>query len=388
MIKKIADSLFSKIKSGGVKVRYWDGDVATYGPDAPRFTLIIHDKSALFGMARHLTLGFGEAYMDGKVDIEGPLEQVHKFAIDNQPAFERYTFWQLPRLRLPFKHDQAKQVQHHYDIGNDFYKLWLDDSLTYSCAYFKKKTDGLEQAQEQKVDYLLKKLHLQKGHQLLDIGSGWGHLVIKAARKYQVKGMGITLSKNQLKLSKQLAKEAGVEDLVTFKLMNYQDLPERVMFDRIISVGMFEHVGQGNHADYFAVVNKHLREGGVSVLHTITQQKERATSSWIDRYIFPGGYIPSARETVWHLPNHNLRLVDYENLRLHYAMTLDEWWRRFEANKQKVIDMYDERFYRMWRLWLSGSAASFRYGMLDLSQLIFTKGYTNELPLTREGLYR
>jgi cyclopropane-fatty-acyl-phospholipid synthase len=171
--------------------------------------------------------------------------------------------------------------------------------------------------------------------------------------------------------------------------MNYQDLAETdSQFDRIISVGMFEHVGKGNHASYFAAVDKMLKPKGLSVLHSITHAREIPADPWTDKYIFPGGYIPSVRETVAHLPRHEFQLIDYENLRIHYAMTLDEWWRRFESHKDKVLKMFDERFYRMWRLWLSGSSAAFRYGDLSLSQFVFTKGLNNELPLTREFLYK
>lgn len=387
--KKLLDHFLNKLIKGGLTVKLWDGQTKTYGPDKPYFTLIIKNRSALWSIARSVTLGFGETYMDGRIEIEGDLDNVYRLAIENQTAFARWHWLQLsPQLHLNVRRNQAKQVQHHYDIGNDFYQLWLDESLTYSCAYFQTPDDSLEAAQQQKIDYLLKKLHLAPGQSLLDIGSGWGHLIIKAARDYQVEGLGITLSRKQHKLSNQLAQEAGVDHLVKFKLMNYRDLPDNFKFDRIISVGMFEHVGRMNHASYFKAVSRHLKDGGVSVLHTISQQTEKPIDPWIDKYIFPGGYLPSVREIASHLPRYNLRLVDYENLRYHYALTLDEWWRRFEQNKAKVIKMYDERFYRMWRLWLASSSATFRYGENDLSQFIFTKGSNNNLPLTRESFYK
>ncbi|HEU0266036.1 MAG TPA: cyclopropane-fatty-acyl-phospholipid synthase family protein, partial [Candidatus Saccharimonadaceae bacterium] len=229
----------------------------------------------------------------------------------------------------------------------------------------------------------------KEGMRLLDIGCGWGTLLITAARKYGVSGLGITLSENQQKYATEAAQRAGVADKVEFKLMNYQDLAEQhEMFDRIISVGMFEHVGKGNHETYFRAIDKMLRPKAISVLHCISHTHETPTDPWIDKYIFPGGYIPSVHGVVDHLPRHNLQLMDYENLRIHYAMTLDEWWVRFEKHKAEIIKMYDEKFYRMWRLYLASSSAAFRYGDLTLSQFVFTKGSNNDLPLTREFLYK
>jgi cyclopropane-fatty-acyl-phospholipid synthase len=211
---------------------------------------------------------------------------------------------------------------------------------------------------------------------------------MRAAEKYNVKAYGVTLSEEQFRHATAEAKRRKLDNNVTFELVNYQELLKRdLMFDRIVSVGFYEAVGKGNAHTYFKVLDKLLKDDGISVLHTITQQKEVANDPWIDKYIFPGGYIPSLRETIDLLPDYNFRLLDYENLRPHYAKTLDEWWRRFENNKSTVIRMFDSRFYRMWRFWLAASSASFRYGDLDLSQLVFSKGVNNKLPITRQHLY-
>jgi cyclopropane-fatty-acyl-phospholipid synthase len=332
-------------------------------------------------------LGFGEGYMDGRIEVDGPLADVGRLAIENQVALERLTLDRVMRgLRPNGRGSGKEQIQHHYDLGNDFYKLWLDASLTYSCAYFRHPDDSLETAQEQKVAYLLRKLHLREGQRLLDIGSGWGALMITAAKAYGIHGLGVTLSEEQLSSSREAAKEAGVDDRIAFELRDYRELASRgEKFDRIISVGMFEHVGRPNHKHYFNAVANMLTDGGVSVLHTISSEVEEPTDRWIEKYIFPGGYIPSTREIVTALPRHNLRLIDYENLRLHYAMTLEEWQRRYEGNWKKVTAMFDEQFYRMWDLWLASSAAAFRYGAYNLSQFVLTKSVTNDLPLTREA---
>ncbi len=390
MEKKLLDSVLSRIKNGAVRVTYWDESEKIYGAGKPLVHVIIKTPKAVRATLRRLSLGLGESYMNGLIDIDGPLDQIMRLSSENKPASK--VLKRIPVVRAKNHNRRVKQraqIAHHYDIGNDFYKLWLDKSLTYSCAYFKSERDTIDQAQKQKVDHLLRKLQLKKNMRMLDIGCGWGTLLISAAKTYGINGIGITLSKNQREHATAAAKKAGVDHLVTFKLMNYQDLAETdQQFDRIISVGMFEHVGRHNHAKYFRAVNKMLVPGGVSVLHSITHTHETASDPWIDKYIFPGGYIPSVRETVAHLPAQNFQLTDYENLRIHYAMTLDKWWQRFETHKKTVLKMYDEKFYRMWRFYLASSSAAFRYGDLTLSQFVFTKGLNNSLPLTREFLYK
>jgi cyclopropane-fatty-acyl-phospholipid synthase len=387
--KRIFHQLLLKIRHGAVTVRYWDGSVVTYGTGKPYFTLIVKEPAAIRAMLRGMSLGFGESYMNGLLDIEGDLTKVGQLVSENAGAFKGLSRTNITALRNFNRRDtQQQQIQHHYDLGNNFYKLWLDKSMAYSCAYFKTPADSLEKAQVQKIDHVLRKLQLEKGQRLLDIGSGWGALLIRAAQEYGVTGLGITLSREQLEHATEAAKKAGVDKQIRFELLNYQDLAEQgELFDRVVSVGMFEHVGRRNQAAYFQAVDKLLKPGGISVLHTITNEHDTASDPWIDRYIFPGGYIPSIHSVVNQMPNRNFRLVDYENLRIHYAMTLNEWWRRFEQYKDKVIKMYDERFYKMWRLYLASSASGFRYGELSLSQFVFTKGINNNLPLTREFLY-
>lgn len=390
MEKKLLDSVLSRIKRGAVRVTYWDKTEKIYGEGKPYVHVTIKQPKAVRAMIRQLSLGFGESYMNGLIDIEGPVDQIMRLSSENKPTLKVFKNLRIVRAHNRNRRSkQRSQIAHHYDIGNDFYKMWLDKSMTYSCGYFKTEKDTIDQAQEQKVDHLLRKLQLEKGMHMLDIGCGWGTLLITAAQKYGVSGVGITLSKNQREHATAAAKKAGVDKLVEFKLMNYQDLAETdQQFDRIISVGMFEHVGRHNHATYFRAVDKMLKPQGVSVLHSITHTHETASDPWIDKYIFPGGYIPSVRETVAHLPTQNFQLTDYENLRIHYAMTLDKWWERFEAHKDTVLKMYDEKFYRMWRFYLASSSAAFRYGDLTLSQFVFTKGSNNDLPLTREFLYK
>jgi len=390
--KALLDRALRLIKVGSIKVSYWTGETEVYGSGELYGHLTFNSAKAIRAFAKGPTLGFGEGYMSGEIEFEGDLAMIGRFATENAHAMGS-----ISKLRPLFAHKnnpnrqsrQAKQIQHHYDLGNDFYRLWLDDSMTYSCGYFRTPKDTLEQAQTQKLDHTLRKLQLRPGMTLLDIGSGWGQLLIKAVQDYGVTGHGITLSQEQFRLSTARAKELGLEDKLTFELINYQDLAKRQLtFDRIVSVGMFEHVGRRNQRDYFKAVDQLLAPGGLTLLHTITNQTSGPTDPWTDRYIFPGGYIPAVAEVTTIYPDYGWSLLDYENLRLHYAMTLNEWRQRFEAHKDEVIKRYDERFYRMWRLYLAGSESGFRWGDLSLSQFVFSKTIDNELPLTRDFLYR
>jgi cyclopropane-fatty-acyl-phospholipid synthase len=384
--KKIFNQILGNIKEGSLKVRYWDGETKMFGEKGGSTTIDIKDPKVINHMLSNMSLGFGEAYMNGLADTNN-LTELMILAMKNSQLIKKHNL--LSHLHKNTKSKQAKYIQHHYDIGNDFFKLWLDTSMTYSCAYFTSPKETLEQAQEQKRHYILKKLQLEKNMNLLDIGCGWGTLLIEAAKQFNVTGMGITLSKEQYKHAKEQAKKEGVADNITFSLINFQDLfNKKKKFDRIVSVGMFEHVGKENYSTYFRLIDELLVDGGISVLHTISKQTEEANDEWIDKYIFPGGYLPSIREIVSYFPNYNLRLLDYENLRIHYAMTLDEWTKRFLKHKKEIVNIYDEKFFRMWYFWLIGSATGFRFGDLDLSQFVLVKGINNTLPLTRERLYK
>ncbi len=387
--KRLLDALFSRLSTGAVRVVDWTGSDNVYGSGEPYLTLHFHKPRAIRAMLRGLTTGFGESYMNGDIDIDGDIRQVGRLVAENQAAFNRFALNRLPHLREPnTKRRQRTQIAKHYDLGNDFYRLWLDKTMTYSCAYFKKPSDTLEQAQEQKLAHTLKKLQLKPGMKLLDIGCGWGQLLITAVQTYGVTGHGITLSREQYELSRARIAKLGLEDQITIELVNYQDLAKReLQFDRIVSVGMYEHVGRRNHRTYFRAVHKLLAGGGLTLLHTITNEIETKSDPWIDKYIFPGGYIPSIRETVSHMPGFDLRLQDYENLRSHYALTVDHWLERFDANSAKVIAAYGDTFYRMWRLYLAGSISGFRYDSLSLSQFVMTKGLTDEIEITRDYLY-
>jgi cyclopropane-fatty-acyl-phospholipid synthase len=390
--KKILSQGLAHLRHGGLTVNFWDGTKETFGPDKPYVTITIKSPRVVRAMMRNASLAIGEGYMNGDVEVDGPLDNVIRISIENHDLFGSWAK-RLQHLRRHknTKNHQAAYIQHHYDLGNDFYKLWLDnETMAYTCAYFRTPKDTLEQAQVQKMDHVLRKLQLEPGQSVAELGCGWGHLLVRAAKLYGVHGVGVTLSKEQASYAKALAKREKVEDKVRFELMNYQDLPDNVdgQFDRVMSVGMLEHVGLGNQHQFFKVIDTLLKEKGVAVIHSITAQTEHdPPDAWIDKYIFPGGYIPSVREVTAKFPTYNFYMLDYENLRYHYKLTLDEWWRRYEKHKRKVIAMYGEQFYRMWRFWLACSSGSFNFGSLILSQWVLCKGVNNDLPLTREHIY-
>jgi cyclopropane-fatty-acyl-phospholipid synthase len=379
--------LHAIIQHGQLEVRYPSGRTHTYGngTDVPvRVSISALPLSKLLNPA----LYFGEAYMDGSLEIaEDQLDDLFRLMSQNESdnALGKL-IEKLPRHHKNKKSVQQEYISQHYDKGNAYYKLWLDASMTYSCAYFVHPDDSLEQAQEQKIEHLLRKLQLRPGQKLLDIGCGWGYLAVAAAKQYGVTVLGITLSHEQLAGARQLAKQQGVEKQVKFKLANYMDLPYQRHFDRVISVGMYEHVGKGNHASYFAAIDQLLKDDGVSVLHTITARNDRPTSPWIDKYIFPGGYLPPVSSIEKLMEDFKFCCIDRENLWQHYALTLHHWRSRHQEHKEEVISMFDERFYRMQDFWLAGSEAAFLYTGTCINQFIFTKKKPMLLdwPLTRQ----
>lgn len=388
--KRQCDLVLSRIKHGGLTVTYWDGETRRYGP-APGVHLELRSAAVVRRMRRGVDLAVGEGYMDGEIEVHGDLAELGLLASRNRAELAPWTprmARRHPRRRRDSAARQAANVRHHYDLGNEFYALWLDRTLTYSCAYFRRPSDTLEEAQREKVEHVLRKLDLRPGMTLLDIGCGWGELIIAAARRHGVRAHGLTLSRHQLERTRERIGAEGLGSLVSVELSHYRELPADARFDRVVSVGMFEHVGRGNHESYMAAVDRALKPGGVSLLHTITQTIERPTNPWIERYIFPGGYLPTVQGIFALLPQRDFHALDYESLRRHYARTLDEWSARFEAAADRVREMYGERFVRMWRLYLRGAAAGFRFGKLDLAQILWTKGLTDATPMTRDYIYR
>lgn len=362
------------------------GDTYHIGEGEPEFTVQVNKDIPKKELMASTSLALAEAYMRHDIEVRdddlfkviaGILEQADRLSLDKSALKGLFSFSEKKR-------DQQRQVSSHYDLGNDFYKLWLDPTLSYSCAYFAKEGMTLEEAQRAKVDYTLNKLCLKPGMSLLDIGCGWGFLLIEAAQKYGVKGYGCTLSKEQYKMGRKRIKKLGLQDQVTIELVDYRDLPDKeVTFDRIVSVGMMEHVGRSNYDTYMETANALLKDGGLFLLHSITGNDEGMRDSFMRKYIFPGGVIPSLRELIHIAYDHDFRVLDVESLRRHYYKTLMCWYHNFQAVHDQVRDARGDELVRMWDIYLCGCAAAFWVGYLDIHQTLMTKGINNELPMTR-----
>ncbi|ELC8452928.1 MAG: class I SAM-dependent methyltransferase [Clostridium perfringens] len=388
--KNIVKSIAEHLSDRPFDLEYWDGEIIKYGEGEPEFKLIIKNFPSKKELLSDPSVALGEAYMKGDIDIEGDLQKFFESIIRNKDSFmNKNTVFRLAsKIKAPSLIKSKKDIAHHYDIGNDFYSLWLDKTMSYSCGYFKNPTDTLYDAQMNKIHHILKKLNLKEGQHLLDIGCGWGYLIIEAAKLYKVKALGITLSEEQFKKAKERIKQEGLQDLVDVQLMDYRNLEKsNLEFDRIVSVGMAEHVGHANLPLFFKNVDSVLKESGLFLLHNITNLVETEGNKWITTYIFPGGYLPTLREELNIAADINFRTLDVESLRLHYMKTLEEWCKNFMNHLDEERDMFDDEFLRMWHLYLATCAAAFHYWDIDIHQILFSKGINNTLPMTRKYLY-
>lgn len=372
-----------------LKVTYWDQKTEQYGTGDPDIHITIHKPIPIKSIMNNASLALGEAYMNKTIEIDGSIEKLILAAYQSRNSFlYNKKFKQFMPTHTHSKNDDEEFVQDHYDIGNDFYKLWLDDTMTYSCAYFEKPDDTLKQAQINKVHHILKKLNPQPGKTLVDIGCGWGTLMLTAAQEYHLKVTGITLSEEQYEYVVQKIKDLKLTDCAEVKLVDYREIKDQ-KWDYVVSVGMFEHVGHEDLPEYFRDVAQMLVDGGTALIHGITRQGSGALNAWIDKWIFPGGYIPGLTENIDNILNAGLQLSDMEMLRRHYQRTLEIWEQNFQAHRDEVTQMMDERFSRMWELYLQACAASFASGNIDVVQYLISKGPSGtNLPMTRDYVYR
>ena len=387
--KTIYKQIFKASFNAPIDVEFWDGEQVSYGEGEPIAKIILHDVIPIKDIMAHASLTFGEAYMDGKIDIQGDLQKLVTTIYQSKDSFMHNSKFSKFIPKHAHTEKVSKQdVQSHYDIGNDFYEMWLDPTLTYSCAYFASEEDSLETAQWNKVRHILNKLHAQEGETLLDIGCGWGTLIFTAAKEYHLEATGVTLSQEQYDYVSQKIIDEGLEGRVHVYLKDYRELTET--YDHVTSVGMFEHVGKENLATYFEQVNARLVDNGTALIHGITGQHDGAgVDAWINKYIFPGGYIPNIAENVNHIMQASLQIDDIEPLRRHYQRTLEMWTKNFHDVEESVIAKYGERFYRMWDLYLQACASSFESGNIDVVQYLLTKGASaTNLPMTRAYIYQ
>ncbi len=368
----LSHMLKSFVRVGTLTIIDADGKRHVFaGAPGPTVTVKLTDRALYHKLFLNPGLVVGEAYMDGTLSFENSgLRDFLSLFSANRTSLGTYPLQKVIRAitRALRKFQQTnpigkaqQNVAHHYDIGNEFYKLFLDRGMQYSCAYFTSDQDTLEDAQQNKMRLIAAKLQLQPGQKILDIGSGWGNLALYLASLEKVDVTGVTLSKEQHKLSNEKARQMGVADRVRFELLDYRQLTQK--FDRIVSVGMFEHVGVPHYGEFFAKVKEMLVDDGVMLLHSIGHMRPPGPSSpWIRKYIFPGAYGPALSEVFAATELAGLWVTDVEILRLHYAKTLREWGKRFEANRAKVAQMYDERFCRMWEFYLVSAEMMFETG--------------------------
>ncbi len=412
---------------GALTLRLWDGTViragthAAVGPDSP-FTLVFRTPDTVWSaVLGNDPLALADAYFRGELDIEGDFFAAlslkdHLDALQ-MPRAEKLlaalTAWRLrmlnaaarqserlfapsdaPRIKAHSKSENRDAIHFHYDVSNEFYALWLDRAMVYSCAYFENPEVDLDTAQQAKLDHICRKLSLRPGEKFLDIGCGWGALVIHAARHYGVHAQGVTLSSQQLKIARERIDEAGLADRVSVELMDYRDLPGDALYDKVASVGMFEHVGLKNLPVYFATVNRLLKPRGLFLNHGITHDTEgwqpNVSTEFINRYVFPDGQLDTISNVQRAMERAKFEIADVEGLRQHYAMTLRHWVARLERNRALALQYVNEATYRVWRLYMSACALQFESGEIGIYQILANKRSAGipDLPLTRRHLYQ
>jgi cyclopropane-fatty-acyl-phospholipid synthase len=382
------------IRKGRLRLIMPDSRKLEFGPgDGKTLTVRLTDRNAAFAIARNPRLGLGEAYMDGRIVIEdGDILDLMELVTganrwEDGGAGRKAIRKGKSRLKALFRARNVakrarKNVAHHYDIGNDLYRLFLDDDLQYSCAYFTDPKNSLEQAQLDKKAHIAAKLALEPGQHVLDIGCGWGGTALYLNRVAGVRVTGVTLSEEQLKVARERAEAFGVAHQVKFELIDYRHVEEQ--FDRIVSIGMFEHVGAAHYDEFFAKCRELLKPDGVMLLHTIGKLgKASAPDPFTDKYVFPGYHLPSISQMAEASQKVRLITTDIETLRLHYAYTLRHWLERTRKAKEKIVDLYDERFFRMWEFYLAGGVVAFESGSMCNYQLQYVRD-RNTLPITRD----
>ena len=372
-----------------LRIRLWNGTEADLGVD-PVVTLTLPTVTALRHLLDPSLDNLGQAYVEGEIQVEGRLTDIVQAAARLAAHDSQRKRRGVRMIRHTRKID-AEAIAYHYDVSNEFYGLWLDRNMVYSCGYFRSRDDSLDTAQMQKIDHILTKLRVQPGDRLLDIGCGWGALVMRAAEKYGAKALGITLSRNQYELAQERIAAAGLTDRCEVRIEDYRDVVGK--FDRISSVGMFEHVGLKNLRGYFTKVRELLADNGTVLNHGITSTASDSSESpfgggdFIERYVFPHGELPHIGLVLKDMCAAGLEPVDVENLRPHYVLTLTHWVERFEAGEDQLRQIVGEKRWRIWRVYLAGCAHGFAHNWISIHQILAVKAGVGALPLTGDYIY-
>ncbi len=372
-----------------VRVVLWSGEEVAASERPPLATVRLRDRRVLLELLWDPDLAFGDAYSEGRIEVEGDLARFLESVFCSARAGRRRGLpWPgLPRLSwLADPIEEARRnIHHHYDVGNDFYRLWLDERLVYTCAYFPDPAAGLEQAQLAKMDHVCRKLALRPGEEVVEAGCGWGSLALHMAERYGVRVRAYNLSSAQIVHAREEARRRGLEAQVSFVEDDYRNITGR--YDAFVSVGMLEHVGRDQYAALGRVIARALKPEGRGLLHSIGRARPQRMNRWLVRRIFPGAYIPSLKEMMDVFEPENLAVLDVENLRLHYARTLEHWLERLERAAARIRAAYDERLVRAYRLYLASSIAAFRTGSCHLYQIVFSRAGNDRIPWTRAHVY-
>jgi cyclopropane-fatty-acyl-phospholipid synthase len=381
-----------------VNLRLWNGRAVAPPAPAP-VTVTVRSPQALMMLANPSLGKLAKSYVEGEIDLEGNFRDVLRLS-ESLVAGDHRVYKRHQHRWKWWRHSRTadrRSIQQHYDVGNDFYALWLDRNRIYSCGYFRRSDDSLDLAQEQKLDHICRKLRLEPGDRLLDIGCGWGGLILWAVRNYGVKALGITLSQDQCEHANALIRERGLADRCEVRLQDYRDVPEDELFDKIASVGMFEHVGRRNLSTYFEKINRLLRTGGLVLNHGITNNSLEDAElggdigAFVDEYVFPGGELMHVTVVAEEMSRQGLEVWDAECLRPHYARTLWHWVDRLEARRDEARSLVGEKRLRTWLIYMAGSAHAFGRGWMSIYQLLGIKTQPDGLapyPPTREHIYR
>ena len=373
-----------------LRVVLWDGQEIVPPSTTPMVTMAIRDRGALWRLLLNPLLYFGDDYAAGRIEVEGEVVAFMETVYRAMAQVRRYR--RVPDPAAYRRHQPAlnslmgsrQNIHHHYDIGNDFYRLWLDAEMVYTCAYFPDPSASLEEAQIAKMDLVCRKLRLQAGQTVAEAGCGWGALARHMARSYGVKVRAYNISHEQIAYAQERAKAEGLAGEVEYLEDDYRNIAGE--YDAFVSVGMVEHVGPDHYRDLGTVIDRSLKERGLGLIHTIGQDIATPMSPWFLKRIFPGSYPPTLGEMMALFEPGEFTVLDVENLRLHYAKTVEHWLERFEQNRHRVTEMFDESFVRAWRLYLSGCIANFNLGTLQLFQVLFSRYSNNLVPLTRSHL--
>lgn len=386
----VVGRLMGMVGKPPVAVALWGGSPICVSDKPPLATVVVHNAATLWRIATNPFFQFAEAYAGGRVDVVGDMVEVistlNRSIRDSARAGLLYKLMACCRLpRVNTLGAARDNVYHHYDISNDFYRLWLDEQLAYTCAYFPSPEATLEEAQVAKFDHVCRKVALQPGQRVVEAGCGWGGLALHMARHYGVHVRAYNVSREQVAYARARADQEGLADRVEFVEDDWRNIEGR--YDAFVSVGMLEHVGKNHYRQLGEVINRSISDKGMGLVHTIGRNSPAAVDPWIERRIFPGSYPPSLAEMMRIFEPRQFSVLDVENLRLHYALTLRHWLSRYESAVDRVRQMFDDRFVRMWRLYLAASVAAFDIGDLQLFQVVFARGDSNAIPWTRAHQY-